>query len=147
MRGTGSTRMAMPWRWSSLVAAALLSTACVQATDTWFVPTEGEPRLDTNEIRDKADYFLRTECPRLVDAGKPGGEAAIKLTMNRSGEVTRSEVTKSSGDEGIDGIFGPLAAQLVLTPPPDMRGDAMTVRLDMGYACSGTTAATTVRLR
>lgn len=147
MRGTGSTRTAMPWRWSSLAAAVLLSTACVQATDTWFVPTEGEPRLDTNEIRDKADYFLRTECPRLVAAGKPGGEAAIRLTMNRSGEVTRSEVTKSSGDEGIDGIFGPLAAQLVLTPPPDMRGDSMTVRLDMGYACSGTTAATTVRLR
>lgn len=147
MRDTGSTRTAMPWRWSSLAAAVLLGTACVQATETWFVPTEGEPRLDTNEIRDKADYFLRTECPRLVAAGKPGGEAAIRLTMNRSGEVTRSEVTKSSGDEGIDGIFGPLAAQLILTPPPDMRGDSMTVRLDMGYACSGTTAATTVRLR
>ena len=144
MRATGSIRTAMPWRWSSL-AAVLLLAACVQSTSSWFVPTEGEPRLDSNELRDRADFFLRTECPRLLAASKAGGEAMIKLTMNRSGEVTRSEVTRSSGDEGIDGIFGPLAAQLVLTPPPDMRGESMAVRLGMGYACSGTTAATTVR--
>jgi TonB family protein len=135
----------MPWRWSSILAVALLLSACVQRTDTWFIPSEDKPRLDTNELRDQADYFLRVECPRLLAANKPGGEAAIKLTINRSGEVTRSEVTRSSGDEEIDGIFGPLAAQLVVTPPPDMTKESMTVRLGMGYACSGTTAATTVR--
>ena len=145
MRGTGSTRMVMPWRWSSTLAVAVLMSACVQSTNTWFIPTEGEPRLDTNELRDRADYFLRAECPRLLAADRPGGEASIKLTINRSGEVTRSEVTRSSGDEQIDGIFGPLAAQLVVTPPPDMNKESMTVRLGMGYACSGTTAATTVR--
>ena len=144
MLATGSIRTAMPWRWSSLAAVVLLA-ACVQSTSSWYVPTEGEPRLDTNELRDRADFFLRTECPRLISAEKAGGEAMIKLTMNRSGEVMRSEVTRSSGDEAIDGIFGPLAAQLVLTPPPDMRGESMAVRLGMGYACSGTTAATTVR--
>ena len=145
MLDTGSIRMAMPWRWSSTLAALLLCAACVQSTSTFFIPTDGEPRLDTNELRDRADVFLRTECPRLIAADRPGGEASIRLTINRSGEVTRSEVSRSSGDEAIDGIFGPLAAQLVVTPPPDMKGDAMTVRLGMGYACSSTTAATTVR--
>ncbi len=145
MRGTGSTRTAMPWRWSSILAVALLVSACVQSTTSWYVPTEGQPRLDTNELRDRADYFLRAECPRLLAADKSGGEASIKLTINRSGEVTRSEVTRSAGDEQIDGIVGPLAAQLVVPPPPDMSKDAMTVRLGMGFACSGTTAATTVR--
>ena|SRR5687768_283751 len=145
MRGTDSTRTAMPWRWSRLLAVALLVSACVQRTQMWFVPTEGEPRLDTNELRDRADYFLRAECPRLLAADRPGGEASIKLTINRSGEVTRSEVTRSSGDEQIDGIFGPLAAQLVVTPPPDMTKESMAVRMGMGYACSGSTAAATVR--
>ena len=145
MLGTGSIRTAMPWRWSNTLAALLLCAACVQSTSTFFIPTAGEPRLDTNELRDRADFFLRTECPRLIAANRAGGEASIKLTINRSGEVTRSEVSRSSGDEGIDGIFGPLAAQLVVAPPPDMKGDAMAVRMGMGYACSGTTAATTVR--
>ena len=146
MRDTGSTRMATRWRWSSTLGAALLCAACVHSTATYYVPTEDRPRLDTNQLRDQADLFLRTECPRLIEAGKPGGEASIKLAVSRSGEVTRAEVTRSSGDETIDGIFGPLAAQLQLSAPPDMRGDEMTARLGMGYACSGTAAVTTVRI-
>lgn len=144
MRATGSTRMAMPWRWSSILTVLLLA-GCVSAVSTYYIPTEGQPRLDTNDLRDRADFFLRAECPRLMAAGRTGGEALIKLTLARGGEVTRAEVTRSSGDEGIDGIFGPLAAQLELTPPPDMRGDEMTVRMGMGFACSATTAAATVR--
>ena len=145
MRGTVSTRTAMPWQSYRILAVALLVSACLQSTEMWFVPTEGQPRLDTNELRDRADQFLRAECPRLLTAGRPGGEASIRLTINRSGEVTRSEVTRSSGDEQIDGIFGPLAAQLVVTPPSDMTKESMAIRMGMGYACSGTTAATTVR--
>ena len=145
MPATGSTRTAMRWRWSSAAVLALLLAGCMRSVSTYYIPTEGEPRLDTNGLRDRADFFLRAECPRLLAAGRPGGEAQIKLTMARSGAVTRAEVTRSSGDEAIDGIFGPLAAQLELTPPPDMRGDEMTVRMGLGYACSGTTAAATVR--
>jgi TonB family protein len=125
----------------------LALAACVHATETFYVPTEGEPRLNSNELRDQSDAVLRVECQRLADSSRSaGGEAILRLTLDRSGSVQRAQVVRSSGDSQIDALFGGLAAQLQLDPAPPMRGESMVVRMNMGYSCGPGSAVTTITL-
>ena len=144
MRGTGSTRTAMRWRWSSALPALLcVAGACVTSTERFYVPTAGEPRLDQNALRAQSDRFVRAECPRLL-GGAPSatGAATLRLTVAPGGAVREARIERSSGDAQMDGIFGGLAAQLEL-PPAAAMSDDWTARVRMGWSCApGTSAAT-----
>ena len=145
MRDTDSTRMAMRWQWCSAAFIALAS-ACVTTTTRSFTAEEDAVRLNQHTIREESDTFLAIECQRLINGGRSTGEARLRLQVAQSGLVTRAEVTRSSGDERIDAIFGALAARLRFDPLPSQATDGTTARLFMGYSCAPGVAVTTVRV-
>lgn len=148
MRGTGSIRTAMPWRFCSILAAALVA-ACVTSTTRYFTPTEGDARLSQDDFRDESDQLLRVECPRLMaSSGHASGQARVRLLIDRSGAAQRAEFTRSSGDERIDTMWGGLAARLKFDPQgAQQRSDLEPIMVTVGYSCSANgTAVTTLQL-
>ena len=147
MPATGSIRTAMPWRFSSIAAAALLA-ACVTSTSRYYTPTAGDPRLSQDDFRDESDRLLRVECPRLMGtSGGASGQARIRLLLDRSGAAQRAEFARSSGDERLDTVWGGLAARLKFDPQSQQRSDLEPIIVTVGYSCSANgTAVTTLQL-
>ena len=144
MPATASTPTSMRW-WSSSALLPLLAAACMTSSQNYYVPSDGEPRLNTHALRDQADRILTVECPRLMSDGSPSGEAEIVVDVAPGGQVSRARVAKSAGDEQVDQYFGALAARLEFDPGT-VGGEATTTRVYMGYSCSPGIATSTVRV-
>ena len=143
MRSTDSIRSAMRW---SLCSAIAILGACTSTTK-YYVPTEGEPRLTPNEVRDQSDALLSTQCPRLMGSNRfATGEARILVELDRSGAVHKAQVTRSSGDESMDDIFGALIARLQVDPPTGMSGDRGEHPIYIGYSCAPENNAITLNI-
>ena len=143
MRSTDSIRSAMRWSWCSALA---LAAACTSTT-RYYVPTEGEPRLTPSEVRDQSDALLSTQCPRLMGSNRfATGEARIMTELDRSGAVQKAQVTRSSGDEAMDAIFGALIARLQVDPPSGMEGDRGQHPIYIGYSCAPENNAITLNI-
>jgi TonB family protein len=140
MRGTASTRTAMRW-WSFNVA---LIVGCT-TTQRYFTPSDDQPRLTTDLMRDRGHNIVRAECPRLLGVREAvTGVAHIRVDVESDGEVRRAMISHSSGDERMDEIFGGLAAQLKVDPPANVRGETIPGTLRIGYSCSPTAGTITV---
>ncbi len=143
MRSTDSIRSAMRW---SCCSALALAAACTTTT-RYYVPTEGEPRLTPSEVRDQSDALLSTQCPRLMGSNRfATGEARIMTELDRSGAVQKAQVTRSSGDEAMDAIFGALIARLQVDPPSGMEGDRGEHPIYIGYSCAPENNAITLNI-
>ena len=143
MRSTDSIRSAMRW---SLCSAVAVVAACTSTT-TYYVPTEGEPRLTPSEVRDQSDALLSTQCPRLMGSNRfATGEARIIVELDRSGAVHKARVTRSSGDDSMDAIFGALVARLQVDPPTGMNGDRGEHPIYIGYSCAPENNAITLNI-
>ena len=141
MKGIASTRTAMRW-WSCSVALALV--ACT-TTRQYFLPSEDQPRLTTDLMRDRGHNIVRAECPRLLGVRETvTGVAQIRVDVESDGEVRRATILRSSGDERMDEIFGGLAAQLKVDPPANVTGETIPGTLHIGYSCSPTAGTITV---
>lgn len=161
MRSIGSSRMGMRWRCFepsvrkrnasgersaasrrlasvTLLALGLLAAACSRPTYT--APYQAA-RLNTGGIRDVSEEQLRAECDRLIATKTPPtGEASLIIQVAPDGKVTTAKITRSSGDQRVDDIFGQAAARLQFDPMP---GEA-TARIKMGWSCSPGNAVTTM---
>ena len=143
MRSTDSIRSATRW---SLCSAIAVMGACTTTT-RYYVPTEGEPRLTPNEVRDQSDALLSTQCPRLMGSERYAtGEARIIVELDRSGAAHKARVTRSSGDKAMDDIFGALIARLQVDPPSGMNGDRGEHPIYIGYSCSPENNAITLNI-
>ena len=143
MRSTDSIRSATRWSLCSVIA---VMAACTTTT-RYYVPTEGEPRLTPNEVRDQSDALLSTQCPRLMGSERYAtGEARIIVELDRSGAVHKAQVTRSSGDEAMDNIFGALIARLQVDPPTGMNGDRGEHPIYIGYSCGPENNAITLNI-
>ena len=141
MKGTASTRMAMRW-WSCSIALAI--AACT-TTQQYFLPSEDQPRLTADLMRDRGHNIVRAECPRLLGTRETvTGVAHIRVDVEADGEVRRAMIAHSSGDERMDEIFGGLAAQLKVDPPANVTGETIPGTLKIGYSCSPTAGTITV---
>ena len=141
MKGIASTRTAMRW-WSCSVAVALV--ACT-TTRQYFLPSEDQPRLTTDLMRDRGHNIVRAECPRLLGVRETvTGVAHIRVDVEADGEVRRAMIAHSSGDERMDEIFGGLAAQLKVDPPANAGSETIPGTLRLGYSCSPTAGTITV---
>ena len=151
MPATGSIPTATPWRWSerlrTLGVTGLLVAAvagCVATQQRYYVPTEGQGRVGTDEMKDQAEMLLRVECPRLLGGSSSAlGEAQLLVDVDGGGRVSRARVVRSSGDEKVDAIFGGVVAQLEVDAPSD--GTPTSGRVNMGYSCAPNSAVVTVR--
>ena len=122
MGGIASTRTAMRWLSYSRMVAISLITACVLGTTRYYTPRATETRIGLDEMRARAESMLPIECPRVVH-GKNSVFAAtdIVIEMDSTGAVLRATIGHGSGDATLDDVFGALAAQLQLQPPPAAR--------------------------
>jgi TonB family protein len=126
------------------MALTLLAGACLGANRYYEAPSDAH-RLNTYTVRDNSDAALSAECARLIDEKiPPTGEATLKIQVGPNGQVTRAQVTRSSGDRRVDDIFGRLAARLKFDPLPS--DDGTTARIRMGYSCGPGTAVTTMSM-
>jgi TonB family protein len=118
--------------------------ACT-TTQQYFTPSEDQPRLTTDLMRDRGHNIVRAECPRLLGVRETAtGVAHIRVDVESDGEVRRAMIAHSSGDERMDEIFGGLAAQLKVDPPTNVRGETIPGTLKIGYSCSPTAGTITV---
>ena len=141
MTGTASTRTAMRWWFCSLVLAAVACTT----TQRYFLPSEDQPRMTTDLMRDRGHNIVRAECPRLLGVRQSvTGVAHITVDVAADGAVRRAMIAHSSGDERMDEIFGGLAAQLKVDPPANGGNDTVPGTLKLGYSCSPTAGTITV---
>ena len=118
-------------------------------TSTYFLPTPGQPRMTSDDARDRLDAVLRAECPRLLGESKPSGAANVSVDLDHSGDVVRSSITQSSNDERMDKVFGAVAASMHFQAPPaaEVKNETVAGRLRMGYSCAqGGTAVATVEI-
>ena len=152
MNGTGSTRTATRWPSSDrtlailLAAAALLGGAC-RSTSTYYLPTEGQPRLNQDEFRDASDQILSVECPRLMGtSGYATGEARGRVYIDKSGAVQKIEFTRPSNDERMNTVWGGLGARLQFDPQAGQTEDLRAAMVTIGYSCGKGTALTTLQL-
>ena len=140
MRGTASTRTAMRW-WSCSLVLVLACTT----TQQYYLPSEDQPRLTTDLMRDRGHNIVRAECPRLLGVRQTiTGVAHIKVDVASDGAVRRATISHSSGDERMDEIFGGLAAQLKVDPPANAGSETIPGTLKLGYSCSPTAGTMTV---
>ena len=141
MRGTASIRTAMRW-WC---CSALLVVAACTTTQQFYLPSEDQPRLSTDLMRDRGHNIVRAECPRLLGVRQAvTGVAHIRVDVAADGAVRRASISHSSGDERMDEIFGGLAAQLKVDPPANAGSDTIPGTLRLGYSCSPTTGTITI---
>ena len=88
MRATVSTRTAMRW-WSCSIALAVV--ACTHHDERYYLPSEDQPRLTTDLMRDRGHNIVRAECPRLLGArAEVTGVAHIRVDVEADGEVRRA---------------------------------------------------------
>jgi len=162
MHGIGSTRMATRWPSSDArpmratsgrtLAAALLAGVMFVAggcrsTSTYYLPTEGQPRLNQDEFRDASDQILSVECPRLMGTSDYAtGAAKARLYIDKSGAVQKIEFTRPSPDERMNTVWGGLGARLQFDPQEGQTEDLRAAIVTIGYSCGKGTALTTLQL-
>jgi TonB family protein len=132
------------------VAAALGMTTmmgCVHTVTRYYVPDTHNPRFDTDGATQVLDQYLGVQCPqRLAAKRSESGDVRLTITTDTSGAVTRAELTSSSGDEMLDGLFGTVAAQLKVDSLRATRKPLATRRLRMGYSCAPNAAVATLEI-
>jgi TonB family protein len=141
--------MAMRWRFSErpfkAVALLALAAACVSTVTRYYLPDARNPRFDVAGATQVLDQYLRVQCPERLAAKKPvSGDVRVAIQADTAGAVTSAELTSSSGDEVLDGIFGTVAAQL---KADSLRATGTHTRhLRIGYSCAASAPGATIEL-
>ena len=141
MRGTASIPTALRWWSCSLV----LAVAACTTTQQFYLPSDDQPRLTADLMRDRGHNIVRAECSRLLGVRQAvTGVAHIRVDVAADGAVRRASISHSSGDERMDEIFGGLAAQLKVDPPANAGSETIPGTLKLGWSCSPTAGTITV---
>jgi TonB family protein len=123
----------------------VLALVACTTTQTYFMPSDDQPRLTTDLMRDRGHNIVRAECPRLLGVRESAtGVAHIRVDVAPNGEVRRAMIAHSSGDERMDEIFGGMVAQLKVDPPSNINGETIPGTIKLGYSCSPTAGTITV---
>ena len=124
-----------------------VALGCVHTVTRYYVPDANNPRFDTDGATQVLDQYLAVQCPQRLTAKKPeSGDVRLTITTDTSGAVTRAELTSSSGDELLDGLFGTVAAQLKVDSLRATKKPFDTRRLRMGFSCAPNAAVATLEV-
>lgn len=123
------------------------AVACVSTVTRYYVPDARNPRFDIAGATQMLDQYLRVQCPERLAAKKSeSGDVRVTIETDTSGAVTRAELTSSTGDEVLDGVFGTVAAQLDVDSLRASGRATATRRLRMGYNCAPNATAATLEV-
>ena len=140
------TRSARLKRSKTAVLAAL-ATACVSTVTRYYLPDAHNPRFDFGGATQILNQYLRVQCPERVAAKKSeAGDIRITIEADTGGAVTQAELTSSTGDEVLDGVFGTVAAQLKADSLRATGSPKNTRHLRIGYSCAATAPGATIEL-
>ena len=121
--------------------------ACVHTVTRYYLPDAHNPRFDTDGATQVLDQYLGVQCPERLAAKKPAsGDVRLTIITDTSGAVTRAELTSSSGDDILDGLFGTVAAQLKVDSLRATTKPLATRRLRLGYSCAPDAAVATLEI-
>ena len=121
--------------------------ACVHTVTRYYLPDAHNPRFDADGATQVLDQYLGVQCPERLAAKKPAsGDVRLTITTDTSGAVTQAELTSSSGDDMIDGLFGTVAAQLKVDSLRAPKPPAATRHVHMGFSCAPSAAVATLEL-
>ena len=121
--------------------------ACVHTVTRYYLPDAHNPRFDADGATQVLDQYLGVQCPERLAAKKPAsGDVRLTITTDTSGAVTRAELTSSSGDDILDGLFGTVAAQLKVDSLRATTKPLATRRLRLGYSCAPDAAVATLEV-
>ena len=121
--------------------------ACVHTVTRYYLPDAHNPRFDADGATQVLDQYLGVQCPERLAAKKPAsGDVHLTILTDTSGAVTRAELTSSSGDDILDGLFGTVAAQLKVDSLRATTKPLATRRLRLGYSCAPDAAVATLEV-
>ena len=142
--------MAMRWSLCNAVMplfVASLAGACVHTVTRYYLPDANNPRFDVDGATQVLDQYMSVQCAqRLADRKAPTGEVGLTIIADTSGAVTRAELTTSSGDAAVDGLFGAVAAQLKADSLRAPSKGVLTRRVRIGYSCAPNAAVATLQV-
>jgi len=125
---------------------ASLAGACVHTVTRYYIPDANNPRFDLDGATQVLDQYMSVQCPqRLADKKAESGTVRLTITADTSGAVTRAELTTSSGDAMVDGLFGTVAAQLK-TDSLRAPKKVLTRYVRIGYSCAPNAAVATLEV-
>ena len=137
-RGRGAPRRA------GAAALALVGVACVTTTTRSFLPSRQNPIYSPEQATPVLAEYLRLQCPAFRKASRPDtGQVRFRVSVDSAGFAMRAELTRGSGDQLVDEVFGTVAAQLVF-PRDSVTHRARTELVTMDWRCAGDSA--TVRI-
>jgi TonB family protein len=120
---------------------------CVHTVTRYYLPDAKNPRFDADGATQVLDQYLGVQCPQRLAAKKPeSGDVRLTITTDTSGAVTRAELTTSSGDELLDGLFGTVAAQLKVDSLRATKKPIDARRLRIGFSCAPNAAVATLEV-
>lgn len=132
-------------RWSSCSVAVLAVAACVSRTTREFLPSTQNPIYRPAQATPVLAEYLRLQCPAFRKASRPdSGHVRFDVLVDTSGFATRAILTKGSGDQLVDEVFGTVAAQLAF-PRDSVRKRTRLEHVTMDFRCMGDSAAVTIR--
>jgi hypothetical protein len=136
----------MAMRWSSCSLAVLAAAACVARTTTReFLPSTQNPIYRPAQATPVLAEYLRLQCPAFRKANRPdSGDVRFDVLVDTSGFATRATLTRGSGDQLVDDVFGTVAAQLAF-PRDSTRRRMRLERVTMDFRCLGDSATVTIR--
>jgi TonB family protein len=126
---------------------ASLAGACVHTVTRYYIPDPNNPRFDLDGATQVLDQYMSVQCPqRLAEKKTESGAVRLTITADTSGAVTRAELTTSSGDAMVDGLFGTVAAQLKTDSLRAPKKGVLTRSVRIGYSCAPNAAVATLEV-
>lgn len=127
-------------------AAALVVAACVTTTTRYFVPSTQNPIYRPEQATPVLAEYVRLQCPAFREAARPdSGQVRLLVDVDTLGFATRAELTRSSGDKLLDGVFGTVGAQLVFPRDSVQRRRPRRQSVVMDFRCLGDSAVVRIR--
>lgn len=127
------------------IVFSVLVVACVTTTTRIFLSSAQNPIYRPEQAEPVLKEYLRLQCPAFQKAHRPdSGTVRLLVAVNARGFATRAELTRSSGDQLVDEVFGTIGAQLVfrvdsLNPKPRQE------RVAMQFRCWGDSTSVSVK--
>ena len=114
-----------------LFATTLASTAMITTTSA-----AGSDAQALDEWMSKAEIALDENMtyPREAQRKRQGGAARVNVTIDRTGEITSYDITKSTGSRLLDREVEATIERIGAFPAPEFSGsDSVTLNVSMNY--------------
>ncbi|MGQ0764584.1 MAG: hypothetical protein ACT4OZ_02845 [Gemmatimonadota bacterium] len=136
----------MQWS-SSRRLVILIGVACTSVTTRYFVPSRDNPNYRPLQAVPVLQQYVRLQCGAFRTAsGADSGWARFSVEVDSTGQASRSQLLRPSGDELLDDVFGTVSAQLTF-PRDSVRRRLRVEDVRFHFRCGGDSAIVRIDAR